>query len=203
MNLMGWQKMLETQRKNHGKVLFSATELANMAGVSRPVLNVELSRLRRQGVVVQYAHGYHGLPDAVTPEALVGAMDSHAYITGSYALYRHNRITQIPKRITCFTDRYSPRGRERNTPLGRFVFTCVRSRVYVPPADGLISPPAQALADWVYLLRREGLSSAGLATFRALSDLATPELDTLLLRYPSTVRQEVRALVGETQVRRR
>ena len=40
-----WRKFLEEQRDQHKKVLFTVTELANVAGVSRATLNVELARL--------------------------------------------------------------------------------------------------------------------------------------------------------------
>lgn len=197
MKARDWQKYLEEQRRLHGKVLFTATELANVAAVSRPVVNVELARLRRQGVINSYAHGLYGLPDAVTPEILLSAIDSHAYITGSYVLYKHGLITQAPTLITCFTDRRSPRARERHTPVGRFVFICVRSRVYKPPADGVVAGPAQAFCDFVYLLRRRGISPESMVTFRALTDRIRPDLDLIIARYPLTVQQHVRMLVGD------
>ena len=81
-----WRKFLEEQRDRHGKVLFTVTELANVAGVSRAALNVELARLRDQEIIAKYAHGLYGLPGAVSPQVLVPAIDSHAYITGHYAL---------------------------------------------------------------------------------------------------------------------
>lgn len=166
-----------------GKILFTVTELANVAATSRNALNVELARLRRQGAIVKYAHGRYGLPNVVTPEMLLPAMDSRAYITGSYALHMHNVITQVPALITCFTDRRSPRARERATPVGRFVFTCVRSRVYAPPPGGMTASPAQALCDFVYVTRRQGVSPEGLVTFRGLAERLMPELDSILSRY--------------------
>ena len=94
-----WRKFLEEQRGRHGKVLFTVTELANAAGVSRTALNVELARLRRQEIIAKYAHGLYGLPDAVSPQALVSAIDSHAYITGHYALYEYGLLTQVSTTI--------------------------------------------------------------------------------------------------------
>ena len=91
-----WRKFLEEQRDQHKKVLFTVTELANVAGVSRATLNVELARLREQAILVKYAHGLYGLPGAVTAEILVPAIDSHAYVTGHYALHVHNLVTQVP-----------------------------------------------------------------------------------------------------------
>lgn len=198
MKAREWQRFLETQRREHGKVLFTVTELGNVAGVSRNALNVELSRLRRQGIVTNYAHGVYGMPDGVTPGILLPAMDSHAYMTGSYALYVHNLITQAPARITCFTDRYSPRARERNTPVGRFRFVCVRSGVYAPPQDSVVASPAQALCDFVFLMRREGVAPESVVTFRNLAALVTPGWDAPLDRYPATVQRHVKRLLQET-----
>jgi hypothetical protein len=191
-----WQRYLEEQRRLHGKVLFTVTELANIAATSRNALNVELTRLRRQGVIAKYAHGRYGLPDAITPEMLLPAIDSRAYVTGSYALHMHNFITQMPSRITCFTDRRSPRARERETPVGRFVFVCVRSRVYAHPREGTVASPAQALCDFVYIARRQGVSPEGLVTFRRLADRVMPELDAIIVRYPVAVQRNVRTLLA-------
>lgn len=191
-----WQQFMEAQRREHGKVLFSVTELANVAGVSRGALNVEMARLRRQGLVVRYAQGRYGLPGAVTPETLLPAIDAHAYLTGSYALHAHGIVTQTPTRLTCFTDRYSPRARERTTPVGRLVFVCVRSRVYAPPAGAVMAPPLQALCDFVYLMRRQGIAPESIATFRKLAVLAASDLSPTLARYPNTVQRQVRALLA-------
>lgn len=196
MKAREWQRFMEEQRREHSKVLFSVTELANVGGVSRNAINVEMSRLRQQGVIVKYAHGCYGLPGVVTPEALLPAIDAHAYMTGSYALHVHNLVTQAPSRITCFTDRYSPRARERNTPVGRFALVCVRSRVYAPPPGSVLASPAQALCDVVYLMRREGAAPEGVLTFRNLTTLVTPEFESVLARYPVTVQRHVRNLIA-------
>ena len=202
MKARKWQRCLEEQRRLHGKVLFTVTELANVAATSRSALNVELARLRRQGVIEKYAHGWYGLPDAITPETLLLAMDPRAYVTGSYALHMNNLITQVPSRITCFTDRRSPRARERDTPVGRFVFICVRSRVYAPPAGGNVASPAQALCDFVYVTRRQGVSPEGVVTFRRLEERVVPELDSILDRYPVAVQRHVRSIVAGAASRR-
>jgi hypothetical protein len=196
MKAREWQGYLEEQRRRHAKALFTVSELANVAGVSRNALNVELSRLRRQGVLVKYAHGIYGLPGAVTPEVLVPAIDSRAYITGMYALHAHNLITQVPARVTCFTDRRSPRARERRTALGRFLFVCVRCGRYAPPLDGSLALPVQALCDFVYLLRRRGVPVEGQVTFRNLDRVRGSDLTQILSRYPSTVARDVQSLVS-------
>lgn len=198
MKAREWQKYLEEQRRLHGKVLFTVTELANVAATSRPALNVELARLRQQGAIEKYSHGVYGLPNAITPEMLLPALDSHAYLTGNYALHVYNLITQAPTRITCFTDRRSPRACDRTTPVGRFVFICVRSHVYAPPAEGVVASPAQALCDFIYVTRRQGKLSKGMVTFRGLAERVMPELDSILDRYPVTVQRQARALVAGT-----
>jgi len=190
-----WQKYLEEQRERHGKVLFTVTELANVAHTSPSALNVELARLRKQEIIVRYAHGLYGMPGVVSPEALVTAIDSHAYITGHYALHAHQMVTQMPAAMTCFTDRRSPRARERVTPVGRFVFVCVRSKVYVPVADGAIAPPTQALCDYVYLSRRHGADPEAVVTFRNLARIRATDLPAILARYPVSVQKHVERLI--------
>jgi hypothetical protein len=135
------------------------------------------------------------LPGAVSAEILVPAIDSHAYITGHYALHVHNLVTQVPTTVTCFTDRRSPRARVRDTPVGRLVFVCVRSGVYASTPEGLIAPPAQALCDYVYLSRREGVRPEALVTFRDLQGIRTPDFSDHLARYPLTVQKHVQRLL--------
>lgn len=191
MKASAWQAFFQQQRDQHGKVLFTVTELAHVAGISPAALNVELARLRQRAVVVKYAHGLYGLPGAVSVEALLPAIDSHAYITAHYALYTHHLVTQVPMVITCFTDRRSPRARERSTPVGRLEFVCVRSAVYAPPLDRPMASPSQALCDYVYLSRRQGVRPENLVTFRQLHRLDAAELSAVLVRYPQTVQQHV------------
>ena len=201
MKANAWRKFLEQQRDRHGKVLYTVTELANVAGANRVALNVELTRLRKQTILVKYAHGLYGLPGAVSVETLVSAIDPHAYTTGHYALHVHNLVTQVPTTVTCFTDRRSPRARERDTPVGRLVFVCVRSSVYVPVPQVSVAPPAQALCDYVYLSRRQGVRPEALVTFLDLQRIRTPDFPERLARYPLTVRKHVERLLEGVRTR--
>ena len=194
MRANAWRRFLEEQRERHRKVLFTVTELANMAGTSRVALNVELTRLRRQGIITRYAHGLYGMPGAVSPQDLVPAIDSHAYITGHYALYGYQLVTQMPVTITCFTDRRSPMAQERVTPVGRLTFVCVRSRVYFPVSEGAIASPTQALCDYVYLARRHGAAPEALVTFRNLARTQVADSSRILARYPISVQKHVERL---------
>ncbi|NQT92183.1 MAG: hypothetical protein HQ559_05430 [Lentisphaerae bacterium] len=195
MKARDWQLFFEKQRRNHEKVLFTVSELGNVSGSSRNTLNVELSRLMAQGIVVRYAHGVYGPPAAVSPEILIAYLDRRAYITGAHALGQHNLITEAPAIITCFTDRNSPRGRKRETAIGRFVFVCVRGRVYKLPEKGCLAGPEQALCDFVYMARRQGIRAMSQVTFRRLDSLDAHALEKAGKRYPATVRAEVSSLL--------
>ena len=107
MKTLKWIKFLETQKTRHGKVLFRVAELANAAGRSHHALNVELARLVKNGVTARYATGVYGLPGAATAEHLVATLDADAYITGMFALYRHNLgfVELRAKRNNDFLDR--------------------------------------------------------------------------------------------------
>ena len=131
----------------------------------------------------------------VDAEMLVPAIDPHAYITGHYALHVHNLVTQVPTTVTCFTDRRSPRARERDTPVGRLVFVCVCSGVYAPQPQGALAPPTQALCDYVYLSRRQGVRPEALVTFRDLRRIRTPDFADRLARYPVTVQKHIERLL--------
>lgn len=195
MRSNAWRAFLQEQRERHGKVLFTVTELANAACTSRAALNVELTRLRDQGAIARYAQGLYGMPGAVSPQVLVPAVDSHAYITGHYALYAQQLVTQVPAQITCFTDRRSPLARARVTPVGRLVFVCVRSRVYSPVSEGAMAPPEQALCDYVYLARRHGTVPEALVTFRNLARIRDVDFPRTLARYPISVQKHVERLL--------
>ncbi len=195
MKANAWRTYLEEQRERHGKVLFTLTELANVACVSSAALNVELARLRRQDIIARYAHGLYGIPGAVSAQVLVPAIDSHAYITGHYALYRYQMALQTPAAITCFTDRRSPRARQRDTLAGRLIFVCVRSRVYSRVSDAAIATPAQALCDYIYLSRRHGAKPESLVAFRHLDQIRAADLAPILPRYPVRVQKQVQRLL--------
>ncbi len=196
MKAITWQKYLEEQRERHGKVLFTVTELANVACVSPSALNVELARLRQQEIIERYAHGLYGMPGVISPQVLVAAIDPHAYITGHYALYVHQMVSQMPVAITCFTNRRSSRAQERVTPVGRLVFVCVRSKVYLPPAaDTAIAPPEQALCDYVYLSRRHGADPETLVTFQNLARIKDSNLTPCLAGYPASVQKQTKRII--------
>jgi hypothetical protein len=191
MKAREWQRYLEAARKTHGKTVFTVTELANVSGSTPQVLNVELNRLCKQGIITRYARGQYGLPEAVTPEQLASFLDPQAYITGAFALHRHNLITQIPVEITCFTNRRHNLSRVRPTPLGRFTFVCVQSPVYTPPSVGVMAGPEQALCDYVFLMRRRGLIPSSQVTFCGLHNLDPKTLQEQISRYPKSVQQTV------------
>jgi len=203
MKAWEWFKFLETQRTHHGKVLFHVAELANVARRSHHAMNVELARLVKKGILARYATGVYGIPGAATPEHLVAALDADAYITGIFALYRHNLITQVPTEITCFTNRRHNRSRQRPTPLGRVVFACVSDRLYAKPARGVLAPPEQAFCDFMHTVKRQGLNPTSLVTFRGLGRLNPKRLAVLAARYPASVRETLRHLVAGSPPRSR
>jgi hypothetical protein len=194
MKALDWLTFLQSQQRIHGKVLFRVAELANVAGRAPHALNVELGRLVKRGVLARYASGVYGLPGPITPEQLVPVLDAGAYITGMFALYRHNLITQTPTEITCFTNRRHNCSRARATPLGRIVFLCAGPGTYRRPTVGILAPPEQALCDFVHTSRRNGLKPQSLVTFRNLDSLPKRRLAAALKRYPSTVADTVQQI---------
>lgn len=194
MRAIQWQQCLDAQRRLHGKTIFTVTELANLSGSDPHALNVELARLRRQGIIQRYAQGRYGLPGAGGPEVLLPHLDAGAYITAAYALHLHNLITQVPVEILCFTNRRHNRSRVRTTPAGQFTFVCVRPPVYAPPPGLPVAPPEQALCDLAHTLRRRGVDPRSLYTFRRLDGLDPEALKSVAARYPATVGRAVEQL---------
>ena len=195
MKAIEWIKFLQDQREQHGKVVFTATELANAGACKGDSIKVVLQRLVAQGILERYSDGRYGQPGVATIEDLVPALDSTAYITGMYAIYRHQLITQVPVEIRCFSSRRHNRSRIRNTTLGKVVFVCIKGSVYSHPGSSLITEPEQALCDFVYDCRRRRLKVQDLVSFRNLDRLNTDRLKIELQRYPATVGREISDLV--------
>lgn len=195
MKAREWQRFMDSQRRLHGKTIFTVTELANVSGSSAHALNVELSRLQSQGILMRHARGRYGLPEPVDAADLLPHLDSGAYLTGAYALFRHNLIDQVPRNICCFTNRRHNRSRVRTTAVGQVTFVCVRPPIYAPPATALLAPPEQALCDLVFTMRHKGLDSQAQFTFRGLARLDGAALRRIAARYPATTRRSVERLV--------
>ena len=192
MKTLEWMRFLESQYRQHGKSLFRVAELANVAGRDAHALNVELGRLVQKGVIVRYATGVYGLPDRATPEQLVTVLDDGAYITGAFALHRHNLVTQAPTEITCFTNRRHSQSRVRVTPFGRLVFIRVVPKIYCMPSKGALAPPEQAICDFVHLTLRQGLDPASIVTFREVARVAPRLLTIMSKRYSPMARRKVK-----------
>lgn len=195
MKALEWVRFFTAQREYHGKRVFTVTELANVADASLTVMNVELGRLVKQGVIRRWVPGRYGLPDGVTAAELATAIDSDAYVTGAYALAHHGFITQVPQEIECFTRRRHNRSRRRRTPLGTLVFVCVSPRIHDRPQSGGMAEAPQAVCDLVTSLRRRGLDPRSLYTFRNLAQIAIPP--ATLARYPMTVQRTVHLLLEQ------
>jgi len=193
MKIRQWQRLLTEQAKL-GKVLFSLTELANIAGTPRRSVNVELTRLVKYGVAVRYAKGLYGLSGTIVlPEQLLPCMDPHAYVTGAYALMQDGIVTQVPTVITCFTTRRHYR-REMQTPIGRVEFVCVKPPIYRRETR-IIAGPELALCDLFYITLRRGMNPVSMLTFRGLRHLNRSVLTRTVKRYPTTVRQQIAAIL--------
>jgi len=194
MKAIEWVRFFTGQRERHGKSVFTVAELANVASASPAVMNVELGRLVKRGVIRRWVPGRYGLPDSVTAAELANAIDSDAYVTGAYALACHGVITQAPREIDCFTRRRHNRSRRGRTPLGSLVFVCVSPRIHHLPEPGSMAAAEQALCDLLYLLSRRGLDPRSLYTFRNLDRIAMSPV--LLGRYPITVQRAARSMLA-------
>lgn len=196
MKALEWQRFFLEQQRVYQKTLFSVAELANVAQTDLHALNTELGRLMSRGIVCRYAQGFYGMPDAVRTEELVSAIDPGAYLTGLFALFRHNVVTQVPAEVTCFTNRRHNRKGERLTPAGRLRFVAVSSSIYAKPRSGVLAPAEQSLCDFVWLNVCDGIDPRSLVTIRNLGRLNRQRLERLTERYPGNVAQVVSELLA-------
>jgi len=191
MKTLDWIKYFGEQRARHGKVVFSAPELANVARTTLHCVNTELGRLIQRGVVHRYAQGRYGPVEGVRPEDVVAAVDPGAYITSLYALFHHHLVTQVPVEVVCFTHRRHNRKPNRATEAGTLKFICVPADIYAPPAGSVIATPEQALCDFAWLSLRDGVEPKALVTFRNLHRISPKRLKLALRRYPGAVGEAV------------
>jgi hypothetical protein len=198
MKAVDWQKTLQEQRDKYGKVVFTVTELSNLSSLDAKSLKVSLSRLVERGIIQHYTKGRYGMAGAVRIEELVPSIDPAAYVTGMYALYQHQLITQAPTEISCFTNHRHNRSRIRVTPLGRIVFVGVAGSTYSYPQGNVIVSPEQAVCDFVHLCRKRGVSPSDLVTFRNLHRLDSGLLQARLKKYPATVKREMDRLLQKS-----
>jgi hypothetical protein len=196
MRTLEWLSFFAEQRARHGKVVFSVAELANAAQTTLHALNTELGRLMGRGLIARYAHGRYGPTQGVNPEDVLPEVDSGAYITGFYALFRHHLVTQAPTEVACFTDRRHNRRADRVTPAGRLRFIWVSGSIYAKPAGQALATADQALCDFVWLCLRDGIEPRSLVTFRNLAALNWRRLERMLRRYPEQVRKTVEELIA-------
>ncbi len=195
MQAIDWQKALQKQRDKYGKVVFTVTELSNMSSLAPKSLKGALSRLAKRGIIQHYTKGRYGLPGAARVEDLVHSIDPSAYVTGMYALYQHQLITQAPTEVSCFTNHRHNRSRVRVTPLGHIVFVCVTGSVYSHPQKNIVVSPEQAICDFVHLCRKRGVSPPDIVTFRNLHRLDSDLLQGRLKKYPTTVKDDIKRLL--------
>ncbi len=196
MKSFEWDQLLRHYHTQYGKAVFTPAELANITGHSLPVLKTALHRLIKNGVIQRYTPGRYGLPGVAQIDELVSCVDIGAYITGLYALHKHNLVTQVPRRIHAFTNRRHNRSRARPTALGNIVFVCVHRPVYARPDGSSVAGPEQSLCDYVYLMRRQGLSVNSQVSFRNLEKLDMGNLKRHVARYPATVGREIDQLLS-------
>jgi len=194
MKMREWERTLSQLHNRSGKQFYRVAELANLAINHSKLRGIELARLVNAGLLIRYTHGIYGIPEATDVPQLAAVMDSHSYVTGEAALYHHGLMTQASTRKTCFTNRRHNRSRVRHTPLGIFTFCSVSSPVYTPPDKHEYAPPAQALHDFVFIMRQRGAEPESVATLRNLDMIEKAEMDTVAMRYPDTVRRQARAL---------
>lgn len=185
MKALEWMRYLRQQQIEHGKTVFTVSELANVASSSPAVTNVTLGRLVKRGVLDRIARGVYGLPGAVTVDDLLPFVDGGAYITGARVLFDEGFVTQSPSVTLCFTDR-RPFRAGRDTGVGRLRFHVVKPPVYAPPESGVRARPEQALLDLVWTTPGSA-DLRSLYTFRNTSTLKRSILHRMARRYPPGV----------------
>ena len=195
MKTLAWQQFFTEQREQHGKVIFSVAELANVSQTSRHAVNTEIGRLVQRGLITRYAHGRYGLPKGVETETIVASIDSSAYITGLYALFLNQVVTQVPTEIACFTNRRHNRQKSYAAPAGKVQFVSVPSCIYNKPSGATFASAEQAFCDFCWLALRKGIDPQSLATFKNLQNLNFGNLRLCIKNYPEEVRQVVTRII--------
>jgi hypothetical protein len=188
MTAVQWIRLLEKQYRDYNKSVYTVTELMAISGLKRNYLLNQLCSLVKRKVLIRYKYGLYGVIDC-SPEQLLPYMDSSAYCTGHYALFKHGYVTQIPSTVTCFTKRHYGQNRIKSAGGKRYEF--FKPRTFNQTCQEIASPE-QALCDYVYFCRNRGLSFSSLVTFRKLSNLNREKIKGILINYPKTVQDELK-----------
>jgi len=175
---MKWHELL----KMVADVPVFRTGFLAAGGESLPALRLQLSRWVKAGKLIQPAKGLYTLAEpyrkiSIHPFVLANAMKKASYVSLQSALAHFG---MIPEHVPTVTSVTTQRPQRVETPLGVFVFRCIKTgwfHGYRQVDLGnrqqvFIATPEKALLDLVHL-------TAGADSLDFLSELRLQNLDTL------------------------
>ncbi len=175
MKISGW---LELFRDHPEKHLFSISDMAQLTGRKREVLQVELTRLVKSGTVERCARGWYSNPfSPPTPEEVAMVLRHPSYISMEYALSLHSILSQTTFTITLvtlrgpYTYRMGERVFEYHQISGKLFWGFERR------GEFSVAEPEKALLDLIYIrhVRNREFDMEGLKSL--LDDMYPDELD--------------------------
>lgn len=125
--LVNWHGF-ETRLKGKGILLFTATDICRLFGVSRVATTFLLHRYAQKGFILRVKRGFYAFPDALPPEPYIAnRIYSPSYLSMEFALSYHGVTPETVYELTSVTSK-SPR---RFEVLKKFyVYRHIRREAY-------------------------------------------------------------------------
>lgn len=180
MKISEWLGLFREHQEKH---LFSTSDLFQLTGEKKDVLEVELTRLVKSGTIERAARGWYSNPfSPPTPEEVAMVLRHPSYISMEYALSFHSILSQITYTITLITQK-QPHTYRRGRWAFEYHQTSKRLFWGFRKTDNFfMAEPEKALLDLIYirLVRRREFDTVGIKSL--LDDMYLEDMNRDILR---------------------
>jgi len=170
-------------KKHNGKKLFSLSDLAQLTGISKSVLSVELTRLVKAKVINRAAQEWYENPfNTPSYEEVSMVIRYPAYISMEYALSKYGILSQSTYTLTLITTKLPYVFKTKQTvyeyhQIGKSLFWG-----YMKEGTILTAEAEKALLDLIYIRHNKNkeISSEGMASL--INDMSIDAINLDKLR---------------------
>lgn len=147
-------QIFQRMARTYSKRLFTLSEIAVLAGATRPAVAMTLIRAEKKGLVSRVGNWWINRLDPPKQEELAFALASPSYISFENALYHHGVISQSPLGSL----NLAVRGRPRliRSPLGSIRLIHLKPSLFFGYDANRIAYPEKAWLDLLYIRGRKG-----------------------------------------------
>jgi predicted transcriptional regulator of viral defense system len=169
-------------KKHSEKKLFSLSDLAQLTGISKSVLSVQLTRLVKAKVIKRAAQVWYENPfNTPSNEEIAMAIRYPAYISMEYALSKHGILSQSAYTLTLITTKLPYVYNTKQTLYEYHQITKSLFWGYKKEGTVLIAEAEKALLDLIYIrhIKNKELSIGAISSLTNDMSLDAINLDKL------------------------